>query len=46
MPMLRWKFGFPIIVLLMVSVGVWMLFYFRRKGWVGAQVPKEAPDER
>ena len=46
MPMLRWKFGFPIIVLLMVSVGVWMLFYFRRKGWVGAQVPKDAPDER
>lgn len=46
MPMLRWKFGFPIIVALMISMGVWMLFYFRRKGWVGTRAPPPGDDER
>ncbi len=34
MPELNWYLGYPFAVALMVSVGVGMLFYFRRKKWM------------
>ena len=34
MPELKWRIGYPIILLLMISITVVMLFYFRRKKWL------------
>lgn len=48
MPMLRWKFGFPVVVAGMFAVAGGMLLYFRRKGWIGpnSRAPDdEAPEE-
>lgn len=45
MPMLRWRFGFPVVVAVMLAVGIGMLFYFRRKGWIGAHERQKDPDE-
>lgn len=33
MPELNWYWGYPLCILLMGSVAVWLIFYFRRKGW-------------
>lgn len=35
MPELRSRFGYPIVWLIMIAIGVGMLNYFRRRGWVG-----------
>jgi magnesium transporter len=35
MPELEWAYGYPAIMLLMLSIAVAMLFFFRRKGWLG-----------
>ncbi|MBN2562809.1 MAG: magnesium/cobalt transporter CorA [Phycisphaerae bacterium] len=35
MPELRWHYGYPGILLVMVLMAVAMLFFFRRKGWIG-----------
>lgn len=34
MPELGWRFGYPILWLVMVSLVVGMLIYFRRKNWI------------
>ncbi|KUO40707.1 MAG: magnesium transporter [Hadesarchaea archaeon DG-33-1] len=34
MPELEWYFGYPLVLLVMVAIGVTMLFYFRRKKWL------------
>jgi len=34
MPELEWKWGYPIILIIMVVVGVSMLIYFKRKKWL------------
>ncbi len=34
MPELRWPFGYPLVLLLMVVIGVVMLTYFWKKGWL------------
>lgn len=34
MPELGWAFGYPAVLLLMLSVGIGMLGFFRRKGWL------------
>lgn len=34
MPELEWKWGYPLILLIMFSIGVSMLFYFKRKKWL------------
>lgn len=34
MPELEWKFGYPLVLLLMLLVGIVMLIYFRRKKWL------------
>ncbi len=34
MPELKWRFGYPMVMLLVLAVGVSMLVYFRRKKWL------------
>ena len=33
MPELGWKFGYPLIIAIMVVAGLWMLRLFRKKNW-------------
>jgi magnesium transporter len=35
MPELRWRFGYAAIWAIMVALGAGILFWFRRKGWLG-----------
>ena len=35
MPELRWRFGYPTLLVAMVAVALGMVFYFRRRGWIG-----------
>jgi magnesium transporter len=34
MPELEWKWGYPLILLIMSTIGISMLFYFLRKKWL------------
>jgi magnesium transporter len=34
MPELAWRWGYPVVWLVMLGVGVSMLWYFRRKRWL------------
>jgi magnesium transporter len=34
MPELEWHWGYPAVVVVMFAVGIFMLFYFRRKKWL------------
>jgi len=34
MPELRWHWGYPAVLLFMLFVGLVMVFYFRKKGWL------------
>jgi magnesium transporter len=35
MPELRWRWGYPTTLAVMLLIGVSLLFYFRRRGWLG-----------
>lgn len=35
MPELKWRFGYPLVLLLMVAIAGGLLWYFWRKGWIG-----------
>jgi magnesium transporter len=37
MPELNWPLGYPLVLVLMAAIAVGMLFFFRRKGWLGTQ---------
>src|SRR3990172_3277699 len=37
MPELRWYWGYPAVLAIMAVVAVALLFYFQRKGWIGAR---------
>ncbi len=34
MPELQWKYGYPVILLVMAAVSIGMLYYFKRKKWL------------
>lgn len=34
MPELEWRWGYPLILLVMIAIGILMLFYFKRKKWL------------
>lgn len=34
MPELKWRWGYPSVLLVVVVIGIFMLFYFRRKKWL------------
>src|SRR5262245_7632857 len=35
MPELKWYFGYPMCLALMIAIAIAQLFYFRHKGWIG-----------
>jgi magnesium transporter len=37
MPELGWYWGYPFAIGIMASTALLMLFYFRRKGWLGSK---------
>jgi magnesium transporter len=43
MPELAWNYGYPIVLAIMASVGIAMVFYFRRKGWIGPSPKNRMP---
>jgi len=34
MPELEWRWGYPLILMVMAFIGISMLVYFRRKKWL------------
>lgn len=34
MPELEWVWGYPTTLLVMLVIGLWMMFYFKRKKWI------------
>lgn len=34
MPELEWRLGYPVVLLVMIAIGISMVIYFRRKGWM------------
>lgn len=42
MPELDWRYGYPAVIALMLSVSGGMLLYFRRKGWLGGKRASQA----
>lgn len=45
MPELRWPWGYPVVIGVMVLIAVAMLFYFRRRGWLGKRTDALDPDK-
>jgi len=42
MPELRFRYGYPLVLLVMLLIGIAMLVMFRRKGWLGRRrLPRE-----
>ncbi|MGB7301619.1 MAG: magnesium/cobalt transporter CorA [Burkholderiaceae bacterium] len=37
MPELGWQYGYPLALLLMATVAGGLIYFFRRKGWIGKQ---------
>jgi len=35
MPELEWRFGYPAVLFVMLATAAGLLWYFRRKGWIG-----------
>jgi len=51
MPEIEWKYGYPIVWSVMIGIAVWMLLFFKRKGWLGkhsfvGELPKQNPEDR
>ena len=44
MPELSWYFGYPVALGLMAAVAGGLLFFFRRRGWLGGDRPDEPAD--
>lgn len=45
MPELHTKFGYFSVLAIMIVVAIGMLFFFRRRGWIGGSGEKETPKE-
>lgn len=35
MPELGWRYGYPVVMLCMLAVGIGLLLWFRKRGWIG-----------
>ncbi len=44
MPELTWRYGYPFAIALMVVSAIALLWYYRRKGWLGASAELERPE--
>lgn len=42
MPEIKWRWGYPIIWLVMLAVTILLLIFFNRKGWLGGQSRDDA----
>lgn len=40
MPELNWRFGYPMALGIMLGIVITMLFFFRRRGWIGRTQPR------
>ncbi|MFN0053630.1 MAG: magnesium/cobalt transporter CorA [Planctomycetales bacterium] len=43
MPELRWYWGYPLCLALMVGITVAQFLFFRRRGWIGQPAPRRSP---
>ena len=34
MPELKWKYGYPVVLLLMLAISLSMIYYFKKKKWL------------
>ena len=41
MPELNWRYGYPFALMLMIFTAVGLLYYFKRKGWLGGLFDKK-----
>ena len=46
MPELKWSFGYPFALFLMIASAVGLLLYYQRKGWIGAPKVAKAGGKR
>lgn len=44
MPETEWYYGYPAALAMMLAVALAMLFYFRRRGWIGAKSRRTIPE--
>ena len=44
MPELSWPWAYPTLLLMMLIVAAGMLWFFRRRGWLGGRVPVAADE--
>lgn len=44
MPELGWRWGYPAVLVLMVAMAGIMLFFFRRRGWLGSAADEDTQD--
>jgi magnesium transporter len=42
MPELNWRWGYPYALSVLAATAIGMLFFFRRKGWLGSLTPPES----
>ncbi|GIK19376.1 MAG: magnesium and cobalt transport protein CorA [Leptolyngbya sp. PLA2] len=45
MPELRWRFGYPVVMLAMAAIAVAMIVWFARMGWLPKRPPKRRRDQ-
>jgi magnesium transporter len=45
MPELKWEYGYPACLAVMLVIAVGLLVYFRRKGWIGSAEDRRAEGE-
>jgi len=46
MPELRWRFGYPLALAVMAGVAGGLLWWFRRRGWLGGESPAGTRNDR
>ena len=46
MPELKWAFGYPFSIVLMLASAGGLLLYYRQRGWIGAAKPKRGKRKR
>ncbi len=41
MPELEWRWGYPVLLVVMLTIGIGLLVMFKRRGWVGGEERKD-----
>jgi len=41
MPELKWYLGYPMALAIMAAMAIGLLYYFRRRGWIGTIASKD-----